>query len=148
MMDTPYTDAYASQTRCNSHPVCALIAIQTIPTVSLTIRQNDRVFVVNMSINEIKDITKDDRGKRHVTPILAQSINAEGFSNKRWIDTEEEAVAQACESGNEAKNMGVVDTSAADLSYKEDAARDKEAPKTRHAELSYYDIGANAWEGG
>lgn len=122
-----------------------MITIKTIPTISLPIGQYDRVSVIDVAVNEIEDIPENNRGKCHTAPILAQTIDAEAFGDKGWIDSKEKAISQACKSGDEAKDMRVFDTGAADLGYKEDAAGDKKAPEPRHTECSYYDVRANAW---
>lgn len=48
--------------------------------------------VVNMAIDQIEDVTENDRRKRHGAPILTQAIHAEGLSNECWVAAEEEAV--------------------------------------------------------
>ncbi len=96
--------------------------------------------IVDMPIDEVEDVAENDRCQRHTTPILAQAMNAKSFGNESWVDAKEEAVGQACESRDKAKDMGVLDAGAADLGNEEDAAGDEEAPKARHSKFSHYDI--------
>lgn len=97
-----------------------------------------------MSITEIEDIAKNNRGQGHTSPILAQAMDAESFGNKSWIDAEEEAVGQACKSRDKTKDMGILDAGTAYLRSEEDTAGYEKAPKARHSELSYYNVRANA----
>lgn len=100
--------------------------------------------IVDMPIDEVEDVAEDYRRQRHTTPILAQSMNAEGFGDESWVDAKEEPVGQACKSRDKAKDMGVLDTGAADLGNQEDAAGDEKAPEAGHSEFSHYDVRANA----
>ena len=48
--------------------------------------------VIDMAINQIEDVTEENRSKCHAAPILTQAIHTEGFSNECWVDAEEKAV--------------------------------------------------------
>ena len=71
MMDTPQADRYSGQAGNQRYPVSTLIAIQTVPTIPLPIWQNYRMPVVNVTVDEVKDIAKKNWGQRHTTPVLA-----------------------------------------------------------------------------
>ncbi len=99
--------------------------------------------IVDVPIDEVEDVTENDRCQRHTAPILAQALDAKSLGNKSWIDAEEEAVGQACKSRDKPKDMGIFSAGTANLRSEKDAAGDEKAPEARHSELSYYDVRAN-----
>ena len=89
--------------------------------------------VIDMTINQIEDVTKNNRRKRHEAPVLAQAFHAKGLSNECWVDAEEEAISKAGQTRQEAKNMRIIDLGPANLGRKKYCTGHEEAPKTAHS---------------
>lgn len=100
--------------------------------------------VINPSIDQIKDIPRNHRRKRHAAPVLAQAGNPKGLCDEGGIDAKEEAVREAGEAGNKTKEVGVLDAGAADLGAAEDDGGGKEAPEAGHGEFFNDQVGADA----
>lgn len=92
MVYTPKANSYANQACPQRDEVRVAITVQTIFAISLPVGQDDRMPVIDMAINQIEDVTEENRSKCHAAPILTQAIHTEGFSNECWVDAEEKAV--------------------------------------------------------
>lgn len=86
--DTPQADSNASETRKESQIIGGPVASQSVVTLAVTVGADNRVVVVDSAINEVKDISTEDWGQGHDTPVLGKTANAEGVSGQRGEDAE------------------------------------------------------------
>lgn len=51
------------------------------------------MLVIDMAIDQIEDVTEEDRRKGHGTPILTEASYAEGLNDECWVNAKQEAVS-------------------------------------------------------
>lgn len=99
--------------------------------------------VVDSAVQEVEDISTEHWGQGHDAPVLRKAANAERVCGQRGEDTEQEAVRDACEAGDDDERVRVGDGTAAELGESEDHSGDEQTPESRHVQLLDEDIGAN-----
>ena len=110
MSDAPQAKDYAYQTACECYPIGIFVAVTTIWTVYPPVGKSPRMNIIdssyslisvsillscsskNHTIGQVENVAKENRRQRHATPILAESLQAEGFGNESGINAEEETV--------------------------------------------------------
>lgn len=107
--DTPKSDSDSGKAREEGRVVCGFVAAQTFAAVALAIGRDNRVAVINGTIEEVEDVAAENRSKRHDPPVLSEAIDTEGMCDEGWIDAEEEAVRQSRSPGDENQLMGFGD---------------------------------------
>ena len=101
--------------------------------------------VVYLAIDQIENVTEDNRRKRHAAPVLTEAIHAEGLGNESWVNAEEEAIGEASQTRQEAKSVRIINLGPTDLGEKKNCAGYEEAPKTAHSQLPDNNVRANTW---
>ena len=88
----PEAEPHANQARPQRDKGRNTITIQTIFAISLPVGKDNRMLVIDTTVNQSKDVTEKDGRKGHAAPILTEAVHAEGLSNEGWVDAEEEAI--------------------------------------------------------
>lgn len=97
----PKTDDNTSNTGEERRIVSRTIAAQSIGTITLTIRSHDGVLVVDGAVEQVEDITAENRREGHGAPVLREAADAERVGYERGEDAEQEAVGYACHARDE-----------------------------------------------
>jgi hypothetical protein len=135
MPNTPQSNQGSSDSRTKRYPIDTLIASQALCALTLTIRQNYGVSIVNDAVEQIENIPTEHRRQAHKSPVLGDASNAERVSHKRWVDAIQDAVCQTGESRHEDELMRVRDLGSSQLGHAEHGRGYKEAPEAGHVEF-------------
>jgi hypothetical protein len=54
------------------------------------------MYIIDMTIQQVKDIAADNRRQSDDSPVRAQPIDAKSFSDEGWEASEEETVGYTC----------------------------------------------------
>ena len=84
--------------------------------------------IVDLAIQQIEDVPRNNRSEGHGPPILRQAVHAETVRHERWIHAEENPVREARQRGDEDQPVRVLDPCGDYLDDAEDEAGDEEAP--------------------
>lgn len=96
-MDTPKANPNADYSGAERDPISSLVTLQALEAPSAAIVVDGRIAVENATIQEIENISGDDRRQTHPTPILTKTVDAEGFSDESRVDAEEESICHCME---------------------------------------------------
>ena len=96
-MNTPKTNPNADYSGAECDPISSLVTLQALKALSAGIWVDFGIAVENVTIQEVEDISGDDRRQTHPTPVLAEAVDAEGVSNESRVDAEEEAICHCTE---------------------------------------------------
>ena len=77
----PKSDDQPAYTSEQGDVVCRAITLEAIETRSLTVWLYHAVLVIYLAIKYVENIGGNDRGKRHKSPVLTQSVDAESLGN-------------------------------------------------------------------
>jgi len=146
MPNAPQRNKGTSDSRTKRYPIHTLITSQSLPAITLTVRQNHGMAIVNDPVEHIEDIPADDRRQTHTSPILGEASDAESVSHERWVDAVQDAVCQAGENRDDDELARVRDLGPSHLGYAEHDRRDEEAPEPGYVELLDEEIGPNTTE--
>lgn len=80
--DTPQTHRDPGNTGEKRRVVGGLVTAQSIGAVPLAVWADNRMFVVDAAIKQIKDITAQNRGEDHDAPVLGKTTDAECVGNQ------------------------------------------------------------------
>ena len=133
--DTPKTNHNSGKTGEKRGIVCGLVTAQSIRAVSLAVRTDNRVLVVNASVEHVEDIAAQDGCHGHCAPVLRETADTERVSDQGWEDAEEKAICDSCETRDENQCVRVVYAGAGKLGSGEDDCGNEQAPKTRHVQF-------------
>ena len=145
MPDTIQAQQHSTDTRTKSHPICPRItslSLQTFPIPSLLVQL--RMRIVDPPVDQIEDVSRDDRSKCHCPPILTQSVNTKCMSNDTRINTKQHSISESSKSGNRDKQDRIGDTQRSDLCTDKDDARDEQTPESTEMLFPHQKIWANA----
>lgn len=92
MAYTPDTDGHSNQACSERNPVGSTVAAQTFCTVAVACWGDGGMCIIDGAVDMIEDEAGSNGCKGHGTPVLGESVNTEGFGNKGWVDSKEEAV--------------------------------------------------------
>lgn len=145
--NTPQTDTNASKAGEEGQIIGGLVASQSVGALAVTVSADNRVSVVDSAIQKVENISAENWGQGHDTPVLGKTANAEGVGGQRGEDAEQKAVGNAGEAGHDDERVGVGDGRAAKLGKGEDHSGDKETPETGHVQLLDEEIRANTCTG-
>ena len=106
----------------------------------------DDVVVKYITIEQIKDVAREDRAESHEPPILAQSVNPESLGDNRGEHTKQESVTETRKAGNEAKQVRVRDVDGGHLSHGEDETCENKTPYTAGTQHFDQKVGANTYD--
>ena len=82
MVYGPEAESHANQARHQRDNVRITITIQTIFAISLPIGKDNRMLVIDSTVDQSKDVTEKDGREGHAAPILTEAVHAEGLSNE------------------------------------------------------------------
>lgn len=142
--DAPEADADTSEAGEEGQVVGGAVASQSVGALTVAIFADHGVAVVDSAVEEVEDVSAENRGQGHHTPVLGKTADAESLCNQRWEDAEQEAVRDAREAGDDNQRVRVGNGGSAELSKSEDQGGDEETPSAGHVELLDQDIRANA----
>lgn len=99
--DAPQADADTGEAGEEGQIVGGAVAGQSVGALAVTILADNRVVVVYGSVEEVEDVSTENRGQCHHTPVLGKTSNAEGLRGQRRENTKQEAVGDTRQSGDD-----------------------------------------------
>lgn len=95
MLNDPDRCDEANDASEKSNAVGAAVTLKTVVARSFTRGLDYTVGIINLTIEQIKDIRRNDGRERDEAPILAHAADAKPLGHDGWEDTKEEPITQA-----------------------------------------------------